>query len=629
MVKDISRRAFVEDAGLAALGVTALSAIAGPALASEASADSAPADAAASAEGSAAGDSGGMPSFGGSGPHEDPEWRTAPAAPDASEIVETYDCDVLVIGLGHAGCTALRAASEAGASVAAFEDQAEDSMSFLAGGQVGHINSEFLASRDVPQVDTIEFINDWQRRSNNRSNPGLVRNYAEYCGNAFDWIIDCLSDEDKESMTIRQWPYEGGASKTSYSGINCWVGTANTGSFQTTILQNCIDVAVANGGKVYYGTSGYLLIQDDAGAVTGAYGKRDDGYVQVNAAKGVVLACGDFSTNTTMCADLLNEINYLLPEGGAVSCMGAGRDGQGIKLGYWAGGRIDPCMSTMDGAYWYPTDSPTDPIGTTAALWINADGKRYSNEGFGSTELAAMPGAYQPAGIISTVFDSKIIDQVKVQPLGHMSYDYANQTDEQLQETLDAAYASYQNGEFSAAAAADSAASDSASEGGATGDKAMMAGATLYAADTIEELGGFLGYSGDALDNFVATVERYNELCNKGYDEDFGKDPALMYAIDTPPYYGYEGTKAIGVIMVTTSGLVVNEYSQVLGDDYRPISGLYAAGNNSGCRFGYSYFTSIAGQSLSFAQTQGYMAGTYAATGKLPDNPKIVHLDEE
>ncbi|MEE8716715.1 MAG: FAD-binding protein [Coriobacteriales bacterium] len=626
MIKDISRRAFVQDAGLATLGVTALSAIAGPALAAEAPAGSGAPDGSAASDGAAAPAGGAGPAMG-AGPHEDPDWRTAPEAPAASEVVETYDCDVLVIGLGHAGCTALRAAAEAGAKVAAFEDQDEDSMSFLAGGQVGHINSEFLGSRGVPQVDTIDFINDWQRRSNNRSNPGLVRNYAEYCGDAFDWLIDCLSDDDRQSMTIRQWPYEGGATKTSYSGIDCWVGTANLGSFQSTVLQNCIDVAVADGGKVYYGTSGYLLTQDADGKVTGAYGKRDDGYVQVNAAKGVVLATGDFSTNSTMCADLLTEINALLPKGGSISCMGAGRDGQGIKMGYWAGGRIDPCMSTMDGAYWYPTDSPTDPIGTTAALWINADGKRYSNEGFGSTELAGMPGSYQPAGIISTVFDSKIIDQVKVQPLGHMSYDYANQSDDQLQQTLDAAYESYKNGEFSASSA--SADADAAATGGATGNKAMMGGATLYAADTLEELAGFLGYAGDAADNFVATVKRYNEMCAQGYDEDFGKDPALLFPVDEPPYYGYSGTKAIGVIMVTTSGLVVDEDSRVLGDDYRPIEGLFAAGNNSGCRFGYSYFTSIAGQSLSFAETQGYMAGTFAATGALPANPKVVHLEQE
>ena len=616
-MQNVTRRSFVKNAGLAAMGVTALSAIAGPALAEQAE-QTAPAEGEGAPEGEGAAPAAG-PAMGG-GSKDDPEWRQAPEAPEASEVVETYDCDVLVIGLGHAGCTALRAASEAGVSVAAFEDQAEDSMSFLAGGQVGHINSKFLGDQGVPQVDTVEFLNDWQIRSNNRSNPGLVRNYATHCGECFDWLIDCLSDDEKAEMTIRQWPTEGDTS-TCYSGIKCWIGTANLGSYQSTVLQNCIDVAVAAGCKVFYGTSGYSLIQDADGNVTGAYGKRDDGYVQVNAAKGVILATGDFSTNASMCKDLLNEIQYLLPADGAVSAMGAGRDGQGIKMGYWAGGRLDPCMSTMDGAYWYPCDSPTDPIGATAALWINADGKRYSNEAFGSTELMAMPGAYQPAGIIATVFDSDVETLLKAQPLGHMSYDYANQGFDSLHESMDAAYAAHQAGEFASGSDA-----DAAGEGAAGGgDKAMMGGATLYAADDFETLGSYLGYTGEALENFVASVERYNELCEKGCDEDFGKDARLMHALKNPPYYAYCGTKEIGVVMVTTSGLVVDEDSRVLGNDYRPIKGLFAAGNCSGCRFGYSYFTSIAGQSLSFAETQGMMAGQFAATGELSAG-EHVHL---
>ena len=617
-MENVSRRVFVEGAGLAAMGVTALSAIAGPALAEQAAPAEGEGEAAAEGEGEGAPVAG--PAMGG-GTKDDPEWRTAPEAPAESEIIETYDCDVLVIGLGHAGCTALRAAAEAGVSVAAFEDQAEDSMSFLAGGQVGHINSKFLGDQGVPQVDTVEFLNDWQVRSNNRSNPGLVRNYATHCGECFDWLIDCLSDEEKGEMTIRQWPTEGDTS-TCYSGIKCWIGTANLGSNQSTVLQNCIDVAVAAGGKVYYGTEGYMLIQDEDGNVTGAYGKQEGGYVQVNAAKGVILATGDFSTNASMCKDLLNEIQYLLPEDGAVSAMGAGRDGQGIKMGYWAGGRLDPCMSTMDGAYWYPCDSPTDPIGATAALWINADGKRYSNEAFGSTELMAMPGAYQPAGIIATVFDNDVETLLKAQPLGHMSYDYANSGFESLHESMDAAYASHQAGEFAASG------TDAAGEGAAGGgDKAQMAGASLYAADDFETLGSYLGYTGEALENFVASIERYNELCEKGCDEDFGKDPRLMLALKNPPYYAYCGTKEIGVVMVTTSGLVVDENSRVLGNDFRPIQGLFAAGNCSGCRFGYSYFTSIAGQSLSFAETQGMMAGQFAATGELSAG-EHVHLSE-
>lgn len=85
-------------------------------------------------------------------------WRQAPEP--VSDIAETYECDVLVIGLGHAGCTAFRAAAEAGAKVCAMQETEEDALTFRGGGQIGHINSRFLADRGVPNVDIVEFMND-------------------------------------------------------------------------------------------------------------------------------------------------------------------------------------------------------------------------------------------------------------------------------------------------------------------------------------------------------------------------------------------------------------------------------------------------------------------------------------
>ena len=130
---------------------------------------------------------------------------------------------------------------------------------------------------------------------------------------------------------------------------------------------------------------------------------------------------------------------------------------------------------------------------------------------------------------------------------------------------------------------------------------------------TSRPLGTYLGYEGEALENFAATIEHYNELCAAGKDTDFGKDPSLMLGLTTPPYYGYKGTKVIGALMCAVGGLLVDANGGVLGQDYRAIPGLYAAGNASGGRFGWQYFTSIAGQSLSMAETMGMLAGQNAA----------------
>lgn len=529
-------------------------------------------------------------------------WRTPAAEVSDSEIVETFDCDVLVIGLGHAGACAMRSAAEEGAVVCGMHDISEENMTFRGGGQIGHINSEFLSEKDVPKVDPIEFLDDWQIRSNNRSNPGLIMNYAQNAGICFDWLFDTLTTEDKANIKVGCL-VEGGPYMRDLSGIKTWVGTAFAGDFVTDALKKCIQSGVDSGGKVFYETKGYQLVTDGDGAVIGAIGESPDGYVKVNTSKGVIITTGGFGSNEDMRTDLLYEIKESMGPDDELTCM-LDANGSGIAIGYWAGGRLDPCMGTMDGAYWYPTDSPTDLLGAASALWINSEGNRYSNEGFGSTELMAMPGARQPEGIIATLFDANVEELLKAQPFGHMVYDYSSGDFTSIHETMDKAYAGGAKG---------SADEESEESGGAGTDKAQMAAATVFAADDFETLGTYLGYEGEALTNFVASIERYNELCERGADEDYGKDASLLFPLNQPPYYGYFGTKALGVLMVTVAGLLVDKNGAVLGEDYRPIKGLYAAGNASGGRFGWQYFTSIAGQSLSIAQTLGMLTGKNAA----------------
>lgn len=55
-------------------------------------------------------------------------------------------------------------------------------------------------------------------------------------------------------------------------------------------------------------------------------------------------------------------------------------------------------------------------------------------------------------------------------------------------------------------------------------------------ADTLEELAAKLGFDNDAASTFVASIERYNELCVKGHDDDFGKAAEKMHPIIEPPF---------------------------------------------------------------------------------------------
>lgn len=278
-------------------------------------------------------------------------------------------------------------------------------------------------------------------------------------------------------------------------------------------------------------------------------------------------------------------------DGGDGEVVSMGYKGDGLKLCYWAGGQIDPYQATMGGDYYYPCDSPMDPIGSAAALWVNADGKRYSNEGFGFMKWAAYAGTMQPQGKIATVFDSNYEALIKAQPACHMGIDYPNGGMDALPDLLAAAVAGGPEG---------------------TGPDSNP---VVYAANDYETLGTYLGYEGETLDNFVASIERYNQLCEIGLDEDFGKEKQLMIGVTQPPYYAYAGEKTIGHMLCNGSGIAIDENGQVLSRaDYRPIPGLFAAGNTAGSRFGIQYTTALCGVSISFAVTQGKFTGEYVAS---------------
>ena len=108
-------------------------------------------------------------------------------------------------------------------------------------------------------------------------------------------------------------------------------------------------------------------------------------------------------------------------------------------------------------------------------------------------------------------------------------------------------------------------------------------GARLAGFQTLEELFEFFEIP---VDRGMAAVERYNELCAKGHDDDFGKRADRMYPIDTPPYWAAVSMIASGVM---TAGVMVNENLQVIDENFDPIPHLWAAGNVAGGRYYNEY----------------------------------------
>lgn len=521
-------------------------------------------------------------------------WRNPPAPVDEASIACELTADVVVIGAGHAGTPAARAAAEAGASVILMEKLTEKNYMAL-GQDFGHINSKFLASRNVPRVDPIELFNEMMRRGGNRANPSLVMQFARHCGEAFDWFVEPCPPERIEEVIVTYNP-TGPNFKGDLSGQKFWTGTAEfpgwfrRGLYTITDAHRCNQERARQlGAQLLFSTEAQYL-EKDCVRVSAVIAKRADGsYIRCRANKGIILAAGDFAANTEMCIDLLPDLLDIIDidndEGFAA--MG-GRDGRGIQMGVWAGGRLEARpIPTMGGNY----ATLMGAVSNFGSLWLDGNGRRYCNESFGDPVFAGFPGAQEKHSARYLIYDSGVLEDLSHGPPAHTSFDYNSEEARlRLRDTMQKAVEA--------------------------GDEGFCERGAVFAADDFETLGRRVGLDGEKLSSFVASIERYNELCRLGRDEDFGKDPDLMNAFDEPPYFAeVVDDFHIGSMMVTVGGLLTNERQNVLDKNRDPIPGLYATGNCCGRRFGTQYSTPIAGVSIGMAVTLGRICGENAAKG--------------
>lgn len=535
------------------------------------------------AEGEEAAAASGSP-FGDTETVEDPDWRTAPSADDYT-ISTTYDCDVLVCGVGYAGSTAFHKAAEGGKVVIGIDSQYEDSFN-LYGGDIGTMNSTYQQSIGIPTVEPNEFYTNYQMCCGNRAEPDLLKYYAHNAGTAFDFFTS-VSEGIEDTYTTyawddipEEWTMDCGKFQT-YPGA---VSIKNYGSSQVP-LDN-INYAVENyGATMYWGHSLVMLLTDDDGAVVGAIAQNLDTeeYVQINTTTAVIVATGDLSANSTMVNELLPEVAETNPTS---TVSGSGRDGMGQKAMYWAGGafEIGP-RSGMGGV----SGNPMGVWKGSHVCLIDKDGYRYCNEAFAHNFVAGIPSARREAGLAS-VWGSNFYEPLSRGPIGHLNLDDWSALEEQ-KEVFTADH------------------EDSGAEG------FDYDGTTIYCSDDPLTLAGYLGYEGDAAEQFAESIEHYNEMAAEGVDDDYDKPAECFQAIE-PPYFGTYSTAGGGAsLMVSFAGMFCDRNGQVRHQEtFTPIPGLFAAGNCMGGRFPLQYTSPINGISISWAVTSGYQVGEYVAT---------------
>ena len=107
-------------------------------------------------------------------------------------------------------------------------------------------------------------------------------------------------------------------------------------------------------------------------------------------------------------------------------------------------------------------------------------------------------------------------------------------------------------------------------------------------------------------ENLKNSIDRYNEFCKKGVDEDFGRDPKTLFPLN-PPYYAFART--LGGIC-THGGPRRGSNAAILDPDMKPIPRLFSAGS-----FGsvYARTYSVTGGNLGELSAFGRIAGRNAA----------------
>jgi hypothetical protein len=550
-----------------------------------------------------------------------------------------------VIGAGHSGVMAALGATELGAKVAVVEKK--DEAGFFTdywhrvGEDIGHVNSKWLIDRGYGPYDTGEVVEEFVKRTGGRVNPEIIRMYVENSGAMFDKMVEVYEEyEDlrKERFSAVEFEYFGENARVEtidfsdmmsdemlfnqtqlnvapedypieLNGYKTWPTVAMFQGpalhepvapfvsalrfFETFIDQKTKDL----GAQWYYEHTAQVLTQDESGAVTGAIVSDPAGnYIKFTASKGVLVATGDFSGNPDMCWALMNDIMECNERAGQVNgeLKGMYQDGYGHKMCCWAGGMIEELpRGCMGGAR-----SASGPWGSTPMLQLNANAKRYANEA--ATPMLSQNALRQPKGLLTVITDSKYMDTIGIAGLDHGGPNLGRGA-----LWLDDFYADM----------------DKVADAGAEGypvrgiTVAERNARPVFGANTLEELAGYLGYTGDLVQTFVDEIKHYNELCYAGVDSDFGKDPRAMIPVDEPPFYGCtaENTGTMSIGLVTLTGLVTDNNLNALDKDGNPIKGLFVAGNTLGGRYGLGYVTPYAGNSVGMALTHGWLAGKIIA----------------
>jgi 3-oxosteroid 1-dehydrogenase len=320
-----------------------------------------------------------------------------------------------------------------------------------------------------------------------------------------------------------------------------------------------------------------LIVED--GRVVGVRTTRNGTSVKVKARQGVLISAGGFAHNRQM----RDQYGGEQPNGAKWSIANPGDTGEALQTAIRLGAKTD----LMDEAWWLPSPR-TGRFGQSTldqarqrprTIYVDAAGRRFVNESNSYMEVGK--AMYERDKTSRAVPCWLIFDDRYRKRYAHVR-----------------------------------------SHPGWFPRKLLESG-KLKRASTIRELAELCGIDPIGLSETVSTFNRY---AAGGRDPEYGRgesaynralgDPnpkvhPCLGPIDEAPYYGVEVVPGdIG----TCGGLLTDEHARVIGEDNRPIPGLYATGNSTATVMGRHYLGP--GASIANSMVFGYVAALDATRSR-------------
>lgn len=505
--------------------------------------------------------------------------------PEIGDIARTEETDFLIIGAGTAGVAAAATASDLGMNFMLCEKTTavQETREYF-----GAVNTKYTQAMSDElgidlSVDKFKLLNELSRYASGKCDLDVIKVWLEESAEVIEWLDPIMTAAEKPCVLDVPQPHPSGGTDYYLPILqHVWL-TPYTPPMRNDILEEYMKAA---GDEIFYGYEMVKLLHGD-NKVTGAIFNTSEGYVQVNA-KNTLLATGGYAANPVM-------MSALQPSALAVSTASSyapNCTGEGLKAGIWAGGVKDIDAAPMifdrgavapgvDCGYVGEGEKATLPgnifqanIGSQPFMKVNRRGERFCNE---STpyDFMCFNAIQQPGGVWCQVFDANASeDIIRFSTVGCSAF--ANQM----------MAAGMPIDEFCAV---------------------ELEAGIMVKADTLEELAEKLELPKE---EFLAQVEKYNEMYDTQVDDQYGKEAYRLSALREAPFYGcWFG----GSLLTTIDGLRINKNMQVLNAQGDAIEGFYAAGDVSGSFFSGNYPEYIVGVASGRSTVEGRHVARYLA----------------